>query len=242
MSAVVDAAQRDAEALVAAGFDGIMVENFGDAPFAAGPVEPVTVAAMTRCVLAVRSVAPTTALGINVLRNDAHAALSIAKCCDAQMVRINVHVGARVTDQGVITGRAHDTLRTRARLRATGVALLCDVAVKHSAAISPRPIAEEARETAERGLADALLVTGTGTGHAATGSDVDAVLSVVEQPVYVASGVNEASLLELFAPPNNRAPHGVIVGSCLRTSGRAGDPIDASSCERFAAAFRRATA
>lgn len=167
LAGVVASAARDARALAAAGFDGIVVENFGDAPFVPDRVAPITVAAMTACALAVRAAAPGVALGINVLRNDAEAALAVAVACGAEMIRINVHTGARVTDQGLIEGRAHLTLRQRRALGAERVALLCDVDVKHSAALAARPIGEEAHDLAARGLADAVLVTGSGTGRGA---------------------------------------------------------------------------
>src|SRR4051812_46125055 len=92
-------AAADARVLADAGYDAIIVENFGDTPFFATKVPPVTVAAMTACAVAVRAAAPAIALGINVLRNDAESALSIALCTEASFVRINVHTGARVTDQ-----------------------------------------------------------------------------------------------------------------------------------------------
>ena len=50
-------------------------------------------------------------LGINVLRNDAESALAIAAVVSASCIRVNVHTGARVTDQGVIEGEAAATLR-----------------------------------------------------------------------------------------------------------------------------------
>jgi membrane complex biogenesis BtpA family protein len=246
MEAVAAQAARDAEAL--ADFDAVMVENFGDTPFAKTVVEPATVAAMTRCVLAVRQ-ATTLPVGINVLRNDARSALSIAAASGATMVRINVHVGARVTDQGIIEGDAHDTLRLRQRLGGN-VALLCDVAVKHSAAITPRPIAEEARECAQRAMADAILVTGNSTAAATDDGDIASVLHAVDVPIYIASGATEARLPVLLrahpaasqrAAQGDRRVHGVIVGSCLRKSGRAGDPIDPEIAKRFAAAFREAS-
>src|SRR3954471_15056807 len=90
LPAVVAAAARDARALAEAGFDGIIVENFGDAPFVPDRVSPVTVAAMTACALAVRAPAPGLPLGINVLRNDAEAALAVAVAASAEMVRVNV--------------------------------------------------------------------------------------------------------------------------------------------------------
>lgn len=233
LGAVLEQAVADAVVLASTGFDAVMIENFGDAPFVPDRVAPVTVAAMTACALAVRSAAPALSLGINVLRNDAEAALSVASATGAEMIRINVHTGARVTDQGLIQGRAHETLRLRQALGATHVRLLCDVDVKHSASLAARAIGEEAEELEGRGLADAVLVTGTGTGRGVAKPHLDEVLAAVRVPVLVASGVSEETLSEV------RAAHGVIVGSCLRKSGRAGDPIDPGVTKRFAAAFRR---
>ena len=232
LAAVVASAARDAEALAGAGFDGIIVENFGDAPFVPDRVSPVTVASMTACAIAVRSAAPALPLGINVLRNDAEAALAVAIASGASMVRVNVHTGSRVTDQGLIEGRAHVTLRQRKALGAEGIALLCDVDVKHSAPLAARPIDEEAHELEGRGLADAVLVTGSGTGRGADRRDLAAVVGAVRVPVLVASGVTIQTLADV------RDASGVIVGSCLRESGRAGEPIDVDVARRFADAFR----
>ena len=46
MARTVAAALADARALTEGGVDALLVENFGDAPFTAGRVEPATVAAM----------------------------------------------------------------------------------------------------------------------------------------------------------------------------------------------------
>ncbi len=228
----VEAAARDAKTLADAGFDGVVVENFGDAPFVPERVAPVTVAAMTACCRAARAIAPGLELGVNVLRNDAEAALAVAIASGASFIRINVHVGARVTDQGVVAGRAHETLRRRKELGAERVLLLCDVDVKHAAPLAPRPIGEEAVELVERGMADAVLVTGPGTGQAIRPVELDAVLAAVSAPVLVASGATEAAL------PTLARAHGVIVGSCLRQGNRAGGPIDEARARSFAKRFR----
>ncbi|MBI4702144.1 MAG: BtpA/SgcQ family protein [Deltaproteobacteria bacterium] len=230
----IAAAERDARALEQAGFEAAIVENYGDAPFVPGRVEPATVAAMTAAALAVRAAAPRLLLGVNVLRNDALSALGVAAAAGASFVRINVHVGVRASDQGILQGQAHETLRARRRLALDAVALLCDVAVKHSAPVGEQPLAEQARELAERGLADAVLVTGPATGSPVAEADLDAVLGAVAAPVLVASGVT-AETLSLA-----RRAHGVIVGSSLRRSGRAGDPIDPELARRFAEAWRAA--
>lgn len=233
LGAITKLVAGEARSLEAAGFDAVMVENFGDAPFFPGRVDAVTVAAMTACALSVREAAPTLELGINVLRNDGESALAIAACTGATMVRVNVLSGARVTDQGVIEGRAHAVLRLRRALDAKHVKLLCDVDVKHSAPLAVRPIEEEAEEVAGRGLADAVLVTGTGTGRGVAAEDLARVTSSVHVPVLVASGSTMESLASL------KAAHGVIVGTAIRATKRAGDPVDGDTARAYAEAFRR---
>lgn len=240
---LVDGVIRDAEALSAAAFDGVIIENFGDAPFFPDAVPPVTVAAMTRCAIAVRNAAPELRLGVNVLRNDVVAALSISAALGgAAMVRANVHVAARVTDQGIIEGRAHETLRLRRELGLTKTELWCDVDVKHSAALEgrPRSVFEMTRETLGRGLADAVLVTGEGTGSSVDDQVVAAALHAADgAPVYAASGVSPEALEVLMRPRDGHRLTGVIVGSWLRKDGKAGGPIDPDRALRFAAAYRR---
>jgi membrane complex biogenesis BtpA family protein len=236
VSELAAAAARDARSLAAAGFDRVMIENFGDAPFFAGRVPPVTVSAMTACALAVRDACPGLPLGINVLRNDAEAALAIAAVVGATCIRVNVHTGARVTDQGLVEGRAAETLRARRALGAEGVHIWADVDVKHSAPLAPRDVAREADDLVVRGLADAVLVTGEGTGRGVDLAKLRRVReAVASAPVLVASGVTVDSLAGLVGLCD-----GVIVGSTLRAGGVAGGPIDADRASRFADAFRRA--
>ena len=236
MGEILERTVLDARALADAGFDLAMIENFGDAPFFAGSVPPVTVAAMTACAFAIREALPNLPLGVNVLRNDVASAIAIAHVVDARAVRVNVLSGARVTDQGIIEGRAAETLRLRKDLEAEGVEIWADVDVKHSAPIAARRIEDEAAELHERALADALLVTGKGTGAPVAHSDLAKVRAGAPNAcIYVASG-SRTDELKSFAEHVN----GVIVGSALRATGRAGDPIDPDSAQRFADAFRAA--
>jgi membrane complex biogenesis BtpA family protein len=233
---IAQAAAADARVLAEAGFDLAILENFGDTPFFAERVPQITVSAMTACALAVRQARPDLPIGINVLRNDAEAALAIAAVVGAACIRVNVHVGSRVTDQGLVQGRAAETLRARRALGAEHAAIWADVDVKHSAALAPRDVAREADDLVVRGLADVVLVTGEGTGR---GVDEDKLRRVREAttgvPVYVASGATLEALPRLALLCD-----GVVVGSALRTDGRAGGPVDVARAAAFAAAFRRA--
>ncbi len=227
---LLDAARADAAALAGAGVDGLVVENFGDAPFHADRVPPETIAAMTR---AVTTVAGETDLpvGVNVLRNDAHAALAVAVAAGGRFVRVNVHVGAAWTDQGLIQGRAAATVRERARW-APGVAVLADVAVKHAAPVAVRPLVEEVAECVERGGADAVILTGPGTGCAADLDELSRVCSACPGTrVLVGSGVTAESVGEVLALAD-----GVIVGTSLKRNGVVTQPVDPDRVRALVAA------
>lgn len=228
-------AANEARLLHEAGYDACIVENYGDAPFARGAVEPYTVAAMTAIAASVRDAVPDLPLGINVLRNDAAAALSIAAAVEAQFIRVNVHVGARVADQGIIQGDAAHTLRLRKALEAQKVDIWADADVKHSAPLAPYDLEQEVSDLVYRGGASAVLVTGSGTGHAVDLAKLERVKKAAHVPVYIASGATPANIGALVAHAD-----GVIVGSALRKDSRAGAPIDAALAKQFATAFRSA--
>ena len=237
LEAVVERAVADAETLAAGGVDGVLVENFGDAPFHPADVPKHTVAAMTRATTAVVD-AVDRPVGVNVLRNDATAALSVAAAAGGAFVRVNVHAGARVTDQGVIEGQAHETLRLRDRLDAD-VAVFADVAVKHSAPLGEGSVRGELRDVCERGLADAVVVSGPATGEqvgeAALGTAIEARDEVApETPALVGSGVTADNAADLLAVAD-----GAIVGTALKEGGETAAPVDE---ERVAAVVSAADA
>lgn len=233
MDAVVERAARDARALAESSFDGIIVENFSDAPFFADTVPPETVASMATAVLAVAA-QTTLPLGVNVLRNDAASAIGIAAATGARFVRVNVHTGSMWTDQGLIEGRAADTMRRR-ELLSPEVSVLADVHVKHAVPPAGAELGTSALDAWHRGLADALIVSGTGTGRPTPLADVQSVKEAVpDAAVLVGSGVS---------PENGRAllsgADGAIVGSAIMEGGRAGNAIDPTRASTLIATLRR---
>jgi uncharacterized protein len=171
VSAALDFAWADAQALIAGGTDAILVENFGSAPLAKG----------TR------------------------AALGVASACELDFIRVNVHTGAFVTDQGLIEGEAAHTLRLRDALGLSrSTAILADVLVK-------------------RDRADAVIVSGEATGAPDSPALLDEVRTACVDlaPVLIGSGLQLANA-DAFSP---RA-HGAIVGTSLKIDGRVDQPVD----------------
>jgi len=219
MEGIVERALADGRALLAGGMDGVLVENYGDAPFFPERVPPETVAALAVCARELARALPCP-VGVNCLRNDARAALGIAVAAGASFIRVNVHTGAYTTDQGILEGRAHETLRARAAL-ASEVKILADVHVKHAEPIGTEPIGRAARDAAERGLADALVVTGPATGAPVDLAQLRAVRDAVpDRPVLAGSGVDAANARSVLSVAD-----GAIVGSALEEDGRAGNPV-----------------
>lgn len=229
-------ARRDAEALAAGGVDAIIVENFGSAPFGKGDassrVPPHQVALLSVLVRSLVSLG--IPIGVNCLRNDVISALGIAAATGASFVRVNVHTGSYVTDQGLIEGEAATSLRYRSALGANDVAILADVLVKHAAPLAPTNATDATHDTLLRGLADAVVVTGK-----ATGAPVDrALLAEVSAAadggaVLVGSGMTPTRVDEL-APLCT----GAIVGTWLKERGELARPVDAARVRELANALR----
>jgi membrane complex biogenesis BtpA family protein len=211
-----------------------MMENFGDAPFFPGPVPAATIACMATIAAEVRRRVDAP-LGVNVLRNDGCAAVAIAAAVGASFIRVNVLCGARLTDQGIVHGVAHDLLRLRASLGAQRVAILADVDVKHSAPLGDYPLADEVRDAIERGGADAVIVSGSGTGRPTDREQLRVVREAAGgpgngAPVFVGSGVT----------PENAARYaesadGLIVGSSLKRGGLVSEAVDPGRVQQLLA-------
>lgn len=231
MQPIITRAIVDAETLLANGVDGLIVENYGDAPFFPDCVEAHTIASMGIVVREIRRQFPTAVVGVNVLRNDARAALAIATVCEAHFIRVNVHTGTMLTDQGIIQGTAHNTLRYRTQL-GSSVHILADVAVKHAVPLAPTPLVELAEDMYYRGLADGLIVTGTATGRSARIEDITALQSALPTArIFVGSGVTADTIGMML----NYAD-GVIVGTAVKRDGITSNPVDAERVQALVAA------
>lgn len=232
IDAVIDAAIADALALEAGGVDGIIFENFGDKPFFATTVDAVTIAAMTRVIAeAMREVEKP--FGVNVLRNDPAAALSIAAATGAAIIRVNVHTGAMLTDQGIIEGDAANTLRLRQRLNPDTL-IFADHLVKHATPLVASDPVQTAKDLRLRGLADAIIVTGAETGAAPDASRFEQLRrGAGDAPLLAGSGVSESTASSF------RFADGAIIGTAFKRNGDVAMPVEQERVARIVGAFKR---
>lgn len=225
VQSVIHQASHDYHALREGGVDGVLIENFGDVPFVKNAVNHHVVAWMTRIVLSLGINIP---FGINVLRNDAISALAVAHATGAHFIRCNILTGAMVTDQGVIEGTPAEVLRYRSLLKCDAK-ILADVHVKHAVPLVVQPIERAARDTAYRGLADGLIVTGVETGDPPTSEDMKAVKKAVpDKPLFAGSGITHENVESVF-----RLCDGCIVGKAFKKGGRIENPVDRAIVEPF---------
>jgi len=233
LKAVIDRAEQEATALASGGVNGIIVENFFDAPFTKNQVDPAVVSAMTVVVQRIQNLV-TLPVGLNVLRNDGKSAMAIASCVRAQFIRVNVLTGVMATDQGLIEGEAHELLRYRREL-GSDVQILADVLVKHARPLSSPNLTVAVKDTIERGLADAVILSGWATGSPPNQEDLELACDAANgTPVFIGSGASWENIATLL-----QAANGVIVSSSLKRHGRIEQPIDPIRVSQFVEAAHR---
>ncbi|MBW4518809.1 MAG: BtpA/SgcQ family protein [Scytolyngbya sp. HA4215-MV1] len=233
LKAVIDRAEQEATALASGGVDGIIIENFFDAPFVKDQVDPAVVSAMTLVTQRLMHLVPLP-IGINVLRNDARSGLAIASCVNAHFIRVNVLTGVMATDQGLIEGQAHQLLRYRREL-GSNVKILADVLVKHARPLGSPNLTAAVQDTIERGLADGVILSGWATGSPPSLEDLELAMAAANGvPVFIGSGADWENISTLM-----QAADGVIVSSSLKRHGRRDQPIDPIRVSQFVEAARR---
>jgi uncharacterized protein len=229
LTAIVDRAEQEAVALASGGVDGIIVENFFDAPFPKSHVDPAVVSAMTTVILRLMQLI-SLPIGINVLRNDSLSAMAIASCTGAAFIRVNVLCGVMATDQGLIEGCAHELLRYRREL-GSEVQIMADVLVKHARPLSSAHLTTAVRETIDRGLADAVILSGAATGSPPSLEDlIVAKAAAGDTPI---SGADCDNVLNLM-----KAADGAIVSSSLKRQGKIENSIDPIRVSQFVEVIR----
>lgn len=246
VESLAEDALKEAKMLEDLGYDGIIIENFGDAPYQKRVNDPLTISAFA---VITREVVKGTKIqvGVNLLRNSALEAYSIAVASGATFIRVNSLSETLVTDSGLLEPES-PRLRDL-RLNYPGILVMADILVKHAGSLyyialkstgigkgisQEEVIRDIILDTTERGKADAIIVTGPRTGEPPELEEIQLVKKHSPVPVYVGSGANPSNLKELL-----RYADGVIVGSYLKEKGKAGNKTDKNRAEEFIKAFKR---
>ena len=227
----VDEARR----LEKLGFDGLILENFGDVPFFKERVGPETIAAMSVLATAVRE-STKVKVGINILRNDAFSALAVASVTGCDFIRANVLSGLAAGDQGLLEGKAAELMREKERL-GSDVLVLADAHVKHAQTLSQPSLEMAVEELIQRAGCDGVVISGEGSGRPPLLESLRLAQSrakTLNVPVYVGSGADSNNLPEL----KQVTPY-FIVSSALRKGGQAGAPLDIRRATQWISAYKK---
>lgn len=221
---IYETALSEVEVFVEQGVDAIIVENFRDGPFFPDSVSTETAATLAGVCREIVRASPVP-VGVAVLRNDAEAAVAIAAATNAAFVRVNVHVGAVLAAQGILQGKAYNTLRFRSNLR-SHVAIFADAGVKHSNPWAYPDLAEEIRDVSPH--AEAVIVSGALTGVETDRGDLSIAKRATSKPVLVGSGVTPSNIRNVFDLAD-----GFIVGSYFKVDGVSANEVEPARVRAF---------
>ncbi|MEB3780773.1 MAG: BtpA/SgcQ family protein [Desulfurococcales archaeon] len=246
---IVEYAVGEALKYEEAGFDAVIVENYGDKPYSMR-ASPGQVAALS---VVAREVAKSVSMpvGVNLLRNSGYEIIYVAYVSRSKFIRINSLCESRVTGEGIMRPAAYDVARAVSELNLYSdlfrgdFTILADVDVKHSRPLGSRyDVREATRDCIERsGLQlGAIIATGSHTGEEPEPGYVEEIASVARSlnvKVFVGSGVSLDNL-----PSYWKAADGFIVGSSVKIGGITENPVSvekAKSMVKLAQHYRKLT-
>ncbi len=225
IQSAVERAIAETEVYLAAGVDGLLIENMFDFPCVhEREMGPEVAASMTRVAYAVKRRARYTPVGLHVLFQGNKTALAVAQAAGCDFIRAEGWTHAHVSDKGVAEASAGAVLRYRHQIGADKLPVFADVKKKHAAhALTADLTIGDVAQGMVLHQADAVIVTGTHTGEPPDQEDLIAVCQATDVPVLVGSGVTADNYGDLYALSD-----GFIVGSALKEGGR----WDAPVCEQ----------
>jgi uncharacterized protein len=220
MSELSKFALSESSKLERAGVDACIVENVGDIPLFKENLPPYSVAAMATIT---KEVVGHTKMkvGVNMLRNACEEAFSVAHIAGAHFIRCNILIGAYATDQGIIEGCAARVARLKKAL-SSDVLVFGDVHVKHAYPIFNVAIEYAAQDLAERGGADAVIVSGPRSPVPPSFERVKKVRDAINKPVLIGSGISLANVRQFYEKSD-----GILIGEPdFKVGGVWGGPSD----------------
>ena len=215
---IYEAAHRDLQNLIEGGANAVIVENFGDIPYARDN-ELITNTAFAAIASRLRQECDLP-MGINVQFDNVEAEWAIAYSCGYDFIRSEVFAENRMGPNGVCIASGPQIMRLKAKYP-KDIAILADVNVKHTFPIVEQPL-DFTIESIIEGGADCLICTGVMTGKSPGIEDVKLMKKIAgDFPVIVGSGVNVKTAKDYFTVSD-----GAIIGSFIKEDGDVMRPID----------------
>jgi len=228
---VIETAVHEAVTLEKAGFTAILLENMHDVPYLKTKVGPEITASMAVIAQEVREKI-SLPMGIQILAGANEEALSVAVASQAQFIRVEGFVFSHIADEGFIDSCAGKLMRLRKELGAEKIKILADIKKKHSShAVTADISISETAQAAEFFGADGVILTGHATGRAASAGELTEVLSRVNLPVWIGSGITANNI------SNYIKAQGWIVGSSLKKDNHWDNPLNPESLKRMVSSF-----
>lgn len=162
LTEIAEAALADASNLERAGFDAVLVQNSLDRP-TRERIDQLAVGQMTAVTMRLRAEVQLS-VGVNVVKNDGPAAVVIAASTGAEFVRVKLLVGTSYSAEGILSGCADETLRTR-QASGTRPAIWADIREPTSRPMPGTDLKSAVIDALDFGSADALIVTGADTAE-----------------------------------------------------------------------------
>ncbi|HTV70410.1 MAG TPA: BtpA/SgcQ family protein [Rhizobiaceae bacterium] len=232
LTALLEGARKDLDALQTAGFDAVMFGNENDRPYEFS-VDTASTATMAFVIGQLRD-AIKIPFGVNVLW-DPMSSVALAAATGASFVR-EIFTGTYASDMGPWTPDAGKAMRYRGRLGRSDLAMLFNVSAEFAHSLDQRSLPDRARSAVFSSIPDAVLVSGQITGEAAELSDLEAVKKVLPlTPVMANTGVKHATVVDVL-----KIADGCIVGSSLKVDGNTWNAVDPARASEFMRLVRAA--
>lgn len=224
---MVDYVVNEVGKLEEAGFDAVIIENYGDKPFSVDTYDEVLAAVFS---VVVREAVKSTRLpvGVNILRNNARLALAIAYATGAKFIRINAYCETRLSPEGILTPLARDIDQIRKHLD-RNILVFADIDVKHSYPVGQYDIGAVLNDCVERGYMDAIIASGQATSKPPEPGYVAFIKRNSPKPVLLGSGLRVDNIRLYW-----NVVDGFIVGSSIKYGGKASNSIDPKKARELA--------
>ncbi len=227
---IIEYAINEAKKLEKAGFDAVILENYGDKPYNVDYIDDFQLAAFT--VIASSIVKELNIpVGVNILRNAVKQAIAVAFSSRASFIRVNNLCELRYSVEGLLepvpnATRILDILPRK-------ILLLADVSVKHSYSLGEYRLENILLDCIDRLRPDVIVVTGEKTGEAPKPGYVASVKKLAKIPVVVGSGINYDNIGAFIDVAD-----GFIVGTYLKINNITDNPIDPRKAQELVKKLR----